>query len=142
MFHFGPELNGSTRASKGYAKLEGGALVVWNDTQTRSINGSDIQAITFYHFMGTRVIRIETGNSRIFLSAIRFMIGQVALGNYFGTGKLFDEIVRIGNAAVVYNETKGTLGWKRRLARVFVFAVIGFCAGALTTAALAFLQHR
>ena len=89
-FYRGNELSLKAHAFKGEAWIDGtGIEIKGADGDSFHIARADIQKVEMYRLHGLgRVVRIEHHGGRLFLSAIRLMIGQFALINFFRTGRL------------------------------------------------------
>jgi hypothetical protein len=99
-FHQGDELGLKTRVTRGEAWLDDAGLHVSGPSEILIPNSDFIGAELFrLHGLG-RVIRVEHRHGRLFLSVVRFMIGQFALINFFKTGKLHQEITAISGDSV------------------------------------------
>jgi hypothetical protein len=97
-FHAGDELGLKTRVSRGEAWLDKGGLHIHGKSELLIANDELRSAELFrLHGLG-RVIRVEHRRGRLFLSVVRFMIGQFATINFFKTGKLHQELVAMTNA--------------------------------------------
>ncbi len=93
-FHEGQELGLKTRVQKGEASLTDESLSIRaKDGSLLTIPKSDLRAVEMFRLHGLgRVIRIDMANGRLFISVIRFMIGQFATINFFGTGELHQRL--------------------------------------------------
>ena len=92
-FHRGDELGLKTRVDKGRAWIDETGLHISGPIEIL-VSRSDFVSAELFRLHGLgRVIRIEHRQGRLFLSAIRFMIGQFAVINFFTTGRLLKEIV-------------------------------------------------
>lgn len=90
--HAGPELGLKTRVEKGVALLSSTELTIQNGS-TLSISLSKITSAKLFRLHGLgRVIQIDHQDGRLFLSVIRFMIGQFATINFLKTGQLHKQI--------------------------------------------------
>ena len=91
-FHAGEELGIKTRVEKGFAVLDDSALRLHGATDI-SIPVDDIRTVKLFRLHGLgRVIQIDYAGGRLFVSVIRFMIGQFATINFFKTGDLNDRL--------------------------------------------------
>jgi hypothetical protein len=91
-FHQGDDLGLKTRVEKGHAWIDGRGLHISGPSEILIPSNELLSAELFrLHGLG-RVIRVEHRQGRLFLSAVRFMIGQLAFINFFKTGKLLKEI--------------------------------------------------
>ena len=100
-FHQGNELGLKTRVEKGEAWLDDSGLNIKGASQFL-IPGNEIRDVELFRLHGLgRVIRVEHRQGRLFVSVIRFMIGQFATINFFKTGELHEELSSIAkhNAA-------------------------------------------
>jgi hypothetical protein len=92
-FHSGEELGLKTRVEKGTATLDESALRL-EGPNGLSIPLSQINGVELFRLHGTmRVIRINHSGGRLYVSVIRFMIGQFASVNFFKTGDLYNRLV-------------------------------------------------
>ncbi len=91
-FHFGDELTVKTKAMRGYAWLDESGLHVEGpngcDIPSREIQHAELFRL---HGLG-RVIQVEFMGGRLFMSVIRFMVGQFATVNFLKTGELLKEL--------------------------------------------------
>jgi len=91
-FHQGDELGLKTRVSRGEAWLDESGLHISGPTEIL-VPKNEISSADLFRLHGLgRVIRVDHRSGRLFLSVVRFMIGQFALINFFKTGRLRDEI--------------------------------------------------
>ena len=88
-FHFGQEIGLKTRVSKGTAWIDASGLNIEGPSGSSLIPASDIKEAELFRLHGTtRVIRVDYAGGRVYLAAVRFMIGQFASVNFFKTGEL------------------------------------------------------
>lgn len=93
-FHLGEELNIKTRVEKGWAWVDEKGLNVASGTETFTISG--VSAVELFRLHGsTRVIRVEHSGGRLFLSVVRWMVGQFAVVNFLKTGAFRDRIAEL-----------------------------------------------
>jgi len=96
-FYAGQELGFKTRVSRGEAWLDDAGLHVRGDEEFLAAK-NDLWSAELFRLHGLgRVIRVEHTGGRLFLSVVRFMIGQFATINFFKTGKLHKELVAFAN---------------------------------------------
>lgn len=94
-FHAGEELGLKTRVKKGKATLDESALHL-EGPKGISIPLSEISGVKLFRLHGLgRVIQIDHSGGRLFISVIRFMIGQFASINFFKTGDLNNRLVEV-----------------------------------------------
>ena len=92
-FHHGAELGLKTRASKGEAWIDDSALHIKGPTGTTDVAMADLLKVELFRLHGLgRVIRAEHQGGRLYLAVVRFMIGQFASVNFFGTGELHKKL--------------------------------------------------
>ena len=92
-FHSGEELGLKTRVEKGKETLDESALHL-EGPNAISISLGDISAVKLFRLHGLgRVIQVDHSGGRLFLSVVRFMIGQFATINFFKTADLNDRLV-------------------------------------------------
>lgn len=92
-FHHGAELGLKTRVAKGEAWVDDAGLHVQGASGATLVAKDRIRKAAFIRLQGSlRVIQIDHEGGRLFLCVIRFMIGQFAVGNFFGNGKLLKDI--------------------------------------------------
>jgi hypothetical protein len=100
-FHQGDELSLKTKVARGEAWLDDTGLHVSGPSQLL-VRSEDLLATELFRLHGLgRVIRVEHRQGRLFLSVVRFMIGQFAAINFFKTGELNKEL-----AAVTRGQTR------------------------------------
>jgi hypothetical protein len=93
-FHFGEELTVKTKVAKGQVWIDEKGLHLTSNTETFTI--SEISTVELFRLHGTmRVIRVDFSKGRLFLSVVRFMIGQFAFVNFLKTGNLKDRIAEL-----------------------------------------------
>jgi len=91
-FHIGEELRIKTRVDKGVATISATELTI-KDGSAVTIPLEAIRSAKLFRLHGLgRVIQIDHREGRLFLSVIRFMIGQFAAINFFQTGELHKQI--------------------------------------------------
>jgi hypothetical protein len=96
-FYAGQELGLKTRVSRGEAWLDDAGLHVSGDNEFL-VARSDLRSAELFRLHGLgRVIRVEHTGGRLFLSVVRFMIGQFATINFFKTGELHKELVALAS---------------------------------------------
>ena len=94
-FHQGDELSLKTRVDRGEAWLDDADLHVKGCAEF-TIPRNQLLAVELFRLHGLgRVIRIEHTHGRLFLSAVRLMIGQFAFINFFKTGTLYKALLAI-----------------------------------------------
>ena len=94
-FHQGDELTLKTKVEKAEAWLDDIGLHVSGPTELL-VRGEDLLETELFRLHGLgRVIRVDHSHGRLFLSVVRFMIGQFALINFFKTGELHKQLVAI-----------------------------------------------
>jgi len=87
-FHVGEELGLKTRVEKGNAALDESSLRVDGPTGL-VVPLKDITAVKLFRLHGLgRVVQIDHRHGRLYLTVVRFMIGQFATINFAKTGKL------------------------------------------------------
>ena len=91
-FHVGDDLGIKTRVQKGTAEVSDAEMTVHNGSSIiiplRDITNAKLFRL---HGLGS-VIQIDHSSGRIFVSVVRFMIGQFAVINFFKTGELHKQI--------------------------------------------------
>jgi hypothetical protein len=91
-FHAGEELGLKTTVQRGNAMLDESTLTV-DGFNGVSIPLGHIRAVKLFRLHGLgRVIQIDHSEGRLFISVVRFMIGQFASINFFRTGELNDRL--------------------------------------------------
>jgi len=92
-FHRGDELTLKTRATKGHAWVDEKGLHVTSVAETISIPRRDLRSVEMFRLYGLgRVIRVDHAQGRLFVTVVRFMIGQFALINFLETGVMRDKL--------------------------------------------------
>jgi hypothetical protein len=92
-FHAGDDLGIKTKVDRGTATLDDSILSLDGPNGLR-IALRDIHAVKLFRLHGLgRVIQIDHAAGRLFVSAIRFMIGQFATINFFKTGELNERLI-------------------------------------------------
>lgn len=98
-FHVGNELGLKTRVLKGRTWLDDSGLHVEGSTSV-DIPLHDIKQVKLFRLHGLgRVIQVDYANGRLFLSVVRFMIGQFAFINFLKTGALFKQLAALSDNA-------------------------------------------
>lgn len=88
-FHHGDELTARTRALKGSASIDESGLHIAGPSGVTTIPNVDMLKADLFRLHGVgRVIQLDYKGGRVFMSVIRFMVGQFALINFFRTGEL------------------------------------------------------
>ena len=88
-FHRGDELTLKTRVQKGHAWVDDVGLHLESDGESQAFPKARLQSVERFKLHGIgSVLRIETSEGRLFVSVVRFMIGQYALINFHGTKAL------------------------------------------------------
>jgi hypothetical protein len=96
-FYFGDELTIKTKVSRGYAWLDDSGLHIEGPGGI-DIPSGDLQHAELFRLHGLgRVIQIEYRHGRLFLSVIRFMIGQFATINFLKTGAFQKQLAALAN---------------------------------------------
>ena len=96
-FHQGEELGLKTRVEKGNATLDESALHL-EGPGAISIPLFEITGVKLFRLHGLgRVIQIDHKRGRLFISVIRFMVGQFAIINFFKTGDLSSRLIAATN---------------------------------------------
>lgn len=94
-FHQGNELSLKTKVERGEAWLDDTGLHVSGPSEVIVLS-EDLLAAELIRLHGLgRVIRVEHRQGQLFLSVVRFMIGQFAFINFFKTGELHKELVAV-----------------------------------------------
>jgi hypothetical protein len=92
-FYAGDDLGLKTKVDRGEATLDESSLRV-DGSNGVSIPLRDVSAVKLFRLHGLgRVIQIDHSGGRLFISVIRFMIGQFAAINFFKTGDLNDRLL-------------------------------------------------
>lgn len=82
-FYSGEDLGLKTRVDKGKATLDESTLTI-HGPSVLTISLKDIDSVKLFRLHGLgRVIQIDHMGGRLFISVIRFMIGQFASINFF-----------------------------------------------------------
>lgn len=92
-YHHGPELGLTTSVAKGRMEMDDHSIIILNEGKPSKIPFNeigDVQLIRL-HKIG-RVIRLKHNKGTLFVSVIRFMIGQFAVINFLATGTVFERI--------------------------------------------------
>jgi hypothetical protein len=96
-FHEGEQLGLKTRVEKGTATVDESSLRIEGPGKP-AVSLKDISAVRLFRLHGLgRVIQIDHSQGRLFVSVVRFMIGQFATINFFKTGKLHAILVEAAN---------------------------------------------
>ena len=97
-FHQGDELTLKTKVSRGEAWIDESGLHVEGASEV-VIPRSNLLSVELFRLHGLgRVIRVEHRQGRLFLSVVRWMIGQFAFINFLKTGTLHKELTAITSA--------------------------------------------
>jgi hypothetical protein len=87
-YYQGNELSLKTRVTRADCWLDDAGLHI-DGPIGFTIPAADLLAVELFRLHGLgRVIRVEHRGGRLFLSVVRFMIGQFALINFLRTGEL------------------------------------------------------
>lgn len=94
-FHHGPELGLTTSVAKGRMEMDDNSIIILDNGKPTQISFNEIEDVQLIrlHKIG-RVIRLEHANGTLFVSVVRFMIGQFAVINFLATGTVFKRIRR------------------------------------------------
>jgi hypothetical protein len=91
-FYAGEELGLKTKVEKGTALLSDSEFRV-QGVGSLSIPVASITSTNLFRLHGLgRVIQIDHSQGRMFVSVVRFMIGQLAFINFFKTGELHNQL--------------------------------------------------
>ena len=140
-FHVGHELNLKTRARKGLAHLDGTSLKICESGTGAEINflTESMRSVAFVrpHMMGS-VIKIDLGSEYLFISVTRFMVGQFALVNHFGTARLYNALsATSAGPSTSEFPIRPPLSKSRRFAIFMISALVSFSC----IAVLSFLKR-
>jgi hypothetical protein len=92
-FHAGEQLGLTTRVERGRATLDESELHI-DGSHAVTIPLLEINEVKLFRLHGLgRVIQIDHSGGRLFVSVVRFMIGQFASINFFRTGDLNARLV-------------------------------------------------
>ena len=93
IFHAGDDISIKTKVKTGRLTLSGGDLIV-TDRDPISLPLSSLRSVELFRLHGTgRILRIMHDQGTLFVSVVRFcLFGEFAIINFFGTGKLKEEI--------------------------------------------------
>jgi len=98
-YHQGPELGLKTHVLKGRAWIDDSGLSVTGPGATVVVPSTDIEEVELFRLHGlARVIRVDHKGGRLYLSVIRFMIGQFATVNFFKSGELHKELLSLAKS--------------------------------------------
>jgi hypothetical protein len=99
-FHQGDELSLKTRVSRGEAWIDESGLHVKGINEIVIPRSNLLDAKLFRMHGLARVIRLDHKQGRMFLSVVRFMVGQFASVNFFKTGTLHTELKAIAKTNI------------------------------------------
>jgi hypothetical protein len=93
MYYQGEEIGVRTRVKVGPLSLEDGRLLIRGEPQV-SISLPALRSVELFRLHGTsRMLRVVHEGGTLFVSVIRFsLFGLFAMVNFFGTGRLRDEL--------------------------------------------------
>ena len=95
-YHQGPELGLKTHVLKGRAWIDDSGQKINDSVEDLFISSSDIEEVEMFRLHGlARVIRVDHKGGRLYLSVVRFMIGQFASANFFKSGELHSKIASL-----------------------------------------------
>lgn len=98
-FHNGPELGLKTHVLRGTATTDASGLRVDGRDGQVFIPAANIREVELFRLYGLgRVVRVDRQDGRVYLSAVRFMIGQFASINFFKTGELHKDLLDLAKA--------------------------------------------
>jgi hypothetical protein len=94
-FYQGSELSLKTKVARGRAWIDADGLHI-DGPSTLRISGADLLSTELFRLHGLgRVIRVEHRHGCLFMSVVRFMLGQFAIINFFKQAKLHEELVAL-----------------------------------------------
>ena|SRR5579859_3772935 len=92
-FHIGEDLGLKTKVSRGTASLSESDLQI-HGVKEISVPFASMTSAELFRLHGLgRVIKIDYLGGRLFISVVRFMIGQFATINFFKTGALHERLL-------------------------------------------------
>jgi hypothetical protein len=92
-YHQGPALGLKTHVLRGRAWIDDSGLSIKGPAAAVVIPLTDIEEVEMFRLHGlARVIRVDYKGGRLYLSVVRFMIGQFASVNFFKSGELYREL--------------------------------------------------
>lgn len=92
-FHHGPELGLTTSVAKGRIEMDDNSIIIFDKGRPTQISFNEIEDVQLIrlHKIG-RVILLKHSKGTLFVSVVRFMIGQFAVINFLATGTVFKRI--------------------------------------------------
>ena len=98
-YHQGPELGLKTRVLKGRAWIDASGLNIEGPDAALLIPSTDIEEVELFRLHSlARVIRVDHKGGRLYLSVVRFMIGQFASVNFFKSGEFHKELASLAES--------------------------------------------
>ncbi|MGX5842922.1 hypothetical protein ACWGTI_19580 [Mesorhizobium sp. ArgA1] len=100
IYHQGGTVGWSTKAMRGTAEVSERGLTITGAKVTIDIPASDIQSVELFRMFGTgSMLKIVHDGGTLFVTVIRFMIGQFATVNFFATGALQQRLLALTDPA-------------------------------------------
>ena len=96
MYHVGPDISLKTKVNEGILTIRDGAVSIEGKAPF-DLPLENITSVELFRLHGLgRMIKVCCGEQNLFVSVIRFnFFGYFALINFFGTGRLRDELSKV-----------------------------------------------
>lgn len=93
IYHIGDSVGLKTKAEQGFLFIDGASVFIITKDQKNKISIEDIRSVSLFMLNGLgSMLNVKFGPSTIFISVLRFCIGQFATTNFFGTRELKREL--------------------------------------------------
>ena len=100
IYHQGDTVGWSTKAVRGMAEVSERGLTITGPNVTIDIPAGDIQSVELFRMSGMgSMLKIVHDGGTLFVTVIRFMIGQFATVNFFATGALRNRLLELAERA-------------------------------------------
>ncbi len=94
IYHIGDSIGLKTKVDKGLLFVDGSSFTI--QTNDRKIVLDGIRSVSLFMLNGLgSMLKVQYGETTIFIAVVRFCIGQFATGNFFGTRELKEDLEAI-----------------------------------------------
>jgi hypothetical protein len=98
-FHAGPDLGLKTHVLRGTASTDPSGLSIQGPEGKLFVPAADIKEVELFRMHGmARVVRVDHQSGRLYVAAVRFMLGQFASVNFFKTGELHGDLADLAKS--------------------------------------------